>query len=620
MDLLSEGRLEIGLGAGWMISDYEQAGHALRPGAGAHRPLRRGSARSSAARCPARRSPSTARTTRVDRLRRPPAARAAAVPADPHRRRRQARARHRRAGGRHRRDQRHDARGPHRPGHVDDDDRRSRRREGRLSCVPRAGERFGDDRDEHPHLHAAGHRRPRTRRSPTSPPGSASRPTCSSARRSPCSAARRRSSRTSSPGASAGASRTSSSGPRRSSRSLRSSPSWPGAVTATVGDADGRAVRRRVDRRRPRRGHRAQPASSSPPSPRARRSAPPSRPHAGAAAPCATTSCPAGADVVVVATPAAGARRRRAPPARRRRRGAAGEAAVPHAGRGRRDRRRSGRPRRAAALRREPGLRPGGGGDGRPGRAASGRSPTSRCARSRRCRPGARSPPTSGVAARCSTSASTRWRWSLLLASAGRRRPADVRSRAELRGGAGHGTDEHAEVDAAFASGLTAHVVASWQGSATEPMWDVQAASATGVLRLELLPAVLLEHDGAPVALPAPTAALGRASSSSATSASCARWSTTSQRRSAPDDERSVRPRGAAGGLRGLRVGRDSAASRSPCRSPVGATSRRSSCGARGRCPRRPPAGQIALTFRASSPLRPGPTSNSTCWPSSSDR
>ena len=26
MDLLSEGRLEIGLGAGWMISDYEQAG------------------------------------------------------------------------------------------------------------------------------------------------------------------------------------------------------------------------------------------------------------------------------------------------------------------------------------------------------------------------------------------------------------------------------------------------------------------------------------------------------------------------------------------------------------------------------------------------------------------
>ena len=48
----------------------------------------------------------------------------------------------------------------------------------------------------------------------------------------------------------------------------------------------------------------------------------------------------------------------------------------------------------------------------------------------------------------------------------------------------------------------------SWQGSATEPIWDVQAASDTAVLRLELLPAVLLEHDGSPVALPAPKAAL----------------------------------------------------------------------------------------------------------------
>ena len=42
MDVLSDGRLEIGLGAGWMITDYEQAGHALRPRRRAHRPLRRG--------------------------------------------------------------------------------------------------------------------------------------------------------------------------------------------------------------------------------------------------------------------------------------------------------------------------------------------------------------------------------------------------------------------------------------------------------------------------------------------------------------------------------------------------------------------------------------------------
>jgi alkanesulfonate monooxygenase SsuD/methylene tetrahydromethanopterin reductase-like flavin-dependent oxidoreductase (luciferase family) len=31
MDLLSSGRLEIGLGAGWMISDYEQAGMTYDP-------------------------------------------------------------------------------------------------------------------------------------------------------------------------------------------------------------------------------------------------------------------------------------------------------------------------------------------------------------------------------------------------------------------------------------------------------------------------------------------------------------------------------------------------------------------------------------------------------------
>ena len=31
IDVLSGGRVEVGLGAGWMAPDYEQAGHAVRP-------------------------------------------------------------------------------------------------------------------------------------------------------------------------------------------------------------------------------------------------------------------------------------------------------------------------------------------------------------------------------------------------------------------------------------------------------------------------------------------------------------------------------------------------------------------------------------------------------------
>jgi myo-inositol 2-dehydrogenase / D-chiro-inositol 1-dehydrogenase len=88
----------------------------------------------------------------------------------------------------------------------------------------------------------------------------------------------------------------------------------------------------------------------------------------------------------------------------------------------------------------------------------------------------------------------------LLAAAAGEGRPTAVS--AILRGGEGHGTDEHGEVTLTFAGGLTARTVASWQGDPAQPVWDVQAASATGVLRLELLPQVLLEHDGSPVEVP----------------------------------------------------------------------------------------------------------------------
>ncbi len=51
-----------------------------------------------------------------------------------------------------------------------------------------------------------------------------------------------------------------------------------------------------------------------------------------------------------------------------------------------------------------------------------------------------------------------------------------------------------------FASGLVATVEASW--ASDQPVWDLQAASDTGVVRAELTPNLSLERDGEPVALP----------------------------------------------------------------------------------------------------------------------
>ncbi|HMK11027.1 MAG TPA: Gfo/Idh/MocA family oxidoreductase [Acidimicrobiales bacterium] len=66
---------------------------------------------------------------------------------------------------------------------------------------------------------------------------------------------------------------------------------------------------------------------------------------------------------------------------------------------------------------------------------------------------------------------------------------------ARLEGAADHPTDEHAEVTLTFDGGFNATVVASWRGGEV-PEWSVQAASKTGVMRAELLPALLLERDG----------------------------------------------------------------------------------------------------------------------------
>jgi myo-inositol 2-dehydrogenase/D-chiro-inositol 1-dehydrogenase len=74
---------------------------------------------------------------------------------------------------------------------------------------------------------------------------------------------------------------------------------------------------------------------------------------------------------------------------------------------------------------------------------------------------------------------------------------------ATLRGGAGHRSDEHADVRLHFASGLRARVVASWQAG-PEPVWDAQLAGELGVVRAEIFPAPTLEYNGDPVQLPMP--------------------------------------------------------------------------------------------------------------------
>ena len=87
----------------------------------------------------------------------------------------------------------------------------------------------------------------------------------------------------------------------------------------------------------------------------------------------------------------------------------------------------------------------------------------------------------------------------LLANAAGEGRPVAVS--AGLRGGEGHGSDEHAEVTLRYRSGLTASVVASWQAG-PEPLWDAQVAGQEGVLRADIIPTQVLELNGDEVALP----------------------------------------------------------------------------------------------------------------------
>ncbi len=70
----------------------------------------------------------------------------------------------------------------------------------------------------------------------------------------------------------------------------------------------------------------------------------------------------------------------------------------------------------------------------------------------------------------------------------------------------GESTDTDAQVTVTYASGLSATLHVSWEGGDTAN-WDVQVASDTAVLRLELLPTVTLERNGEPVPL-APVSAI----------------------------------------------------------------------------------------------------------------
>ena len=71
---------------------------------------------------------------------------------------------------------------------------------------------------------------------------------------------------------------------------------------------------------------------------------------------------------------------------------------------------------------------------------------------------------------------------------------------ATLEGAADHPTDEHAELTLSFDRGLDATVVSSWRGGEV-PEWSVQAASTKGAVRAELLPNLLLEHNGEEIAI-----------------------------------------------------------------------------------------------------------------------
>lgn len=76
-----------------------------------------------------------------------------------------------------------------------------------------------------------------------------------------------------------------------------------------------------------------------------------------------------------------------------------------------------------------------------------------------------------------------------------------VRVEADVQAGEGLVVDDHAAVVLTFDSGLRAQVRVSWRAPA--PTWDGQAASATGAVRMELVPEPTVELNGRALRLPA---------------------------------------------------------------------------------------------------------------------
>jgi predicted dehydrogenase len=79
--------------------------------------------------------------------------------------------------------------------------------------------------------------------------------------------------------------------------------------------------------------------------------------------------------------------------------------------------------------------------------------------------------------------------------------PADELTAVITDAGSDH---EHGTVRLHFASGLSATIVVGWQPDRA-PDWDLQASSATGVLRAQLYPSPTLERNGDEVATPGST-------------------------------------------------------------------------------------------------------------------
>jgi predicted dehydrogenase len=84
----------------------------------------------------------------------------------------------------------------------------------------------------------------------------------------------------------------------------------------------------------------------------------------------------------------------------------------------------------------------------------------------------------------------------LLLAAPAR--PVDVSAR--LAAGDGLDVDDDATVTITFEGALRAEIRATWRAAA--PTWDVQTASPTGAVRIELVPEPRVELNGGPLPLP----------------------------------------------------------------------------------------------------------------------